>query len=78
MNEQRYPTSRGHVKVQYRRQPNFLERLGSSLVGSVLGFLLVVGACVLLFWNEVGSVCVFTAKHLSSSVSRVAACTRMM
>ena len=53
MNEQRYPTSRGHVKVQYRRQPNFLERLGSSMVGSVLGLLLVVGACVLLFWNEV-------------------------
>lgn len=45
--------SAGHVQVSYRRAPNFLQRIGGSLVGSVFGVFLVMGACVLLFWNEV-------------------------
>ena len=43
----------GHIRVRYRREPNFLERIGSSFVGSIIGVFVVVGACVLLFWNEV-------------------------
>ncbi len=53
MYETRYPSPGGHVKVGYKRVPNFLERLGSSMVGSVIGLILVAGACALLFWNEV-------------------------
>lgn len=47
------PPSHGHTRVSYRREPNFLQRVGNSLVGSVIGLLMVGGACVLLFWNEV-------------------------
>lgn len=45
--------SAGHVRVTYRRTPNFLERVGGSVVGSLVGGLLIMGACFLLFLNEV-------------------------
>ena len=50
-----YPSSplHGHTRVSYRREPNFLQRVGNSLVGSVIGVMLVAGACIMLFWNEV-------------------------
>lgn len=48
--------SRGHVRVSHRRAPNFLERVGNSMVGSVVGVFVVLGACCLLFWNEGRSV----------------------
>lgn len=50
-----YPPSpsHGHTRVSYRREPNFLQRVGNSLVGSVIGVVLVAGACIMLFWNEV-------------------------
>jgi len=47
------PPSHGHTRVSYRREPNFLQRVGNSLVGSVIGVVLVAGACIMLFWNEV-------------------------
>jgi len=31
---------------------SWLERLGQSFAGMVVGFLLIIGSCVLLFWNE--------------------------
>ena len=45
--------SPGHTRVSYRRAPNFLERVGGSLCGSIVGVFLIAGACILLFLNEV-------------------------
>jgi hypothetical protein len=48
--------SPGHTRVSYRRAPNFLERLGGSMCGSVVGLGLIAAACILLFLNEGRSV----------------------
>ena len=45
--------SSGHTRVSYKRAPNFLERLGGSMCGSIVGLFLIAGACALLFLNEV-------------------------
>lgn len=43
-----------HTKVRYERNPGFLERVGGSLVGILVGLALILIGCALLFWNEVG------------------------
>ena len=43
----------GHTRVSYRRAPNFLERVGGSFCGSLVGLGLIAAACILLFLNEV-------------------------
>lgn len=45
--------SSGHTRVSYRRAPNFFERLGGSVCGSIVGLFLIAAACILLFLNEV-------------------------
>ena len=42
-----------HTRVRYERNPGFLERIGGSLAGILVGIVLIVAGCVLLFWNEV-------------------------
>ena len=42
-----------HTRVHYTRNPSFLERVGNSLCAAVFGFIIVVGAFPLLYWNEV-------------------------
>ena len=42
-----------HTRVSYERNPGFLERIGGSLVGILVGLVLITAGCVLLFWNEV-------------------------
>lgn len=51
--------SSGHVRVNYKRAPNFLERVGGSVCGSCIGLGLIVVSCVLLFLNEVCTICKF-------------------
>lgn len=41
-----------HTRVTYRRNPNFLERVGNSLVGVLVGLAMLLAASALLFWNE--------------------------
>ena len=41
------------VRVTYESPPNFLARLGNSCVGILVGLVVVIGGCTLLFWNEV-------------------------
>ena len=43
-----------HTRVSYERNRGFLERIGGSLVGILVGLVLITAGCVLLFWNEVG------------------------
>lgn len=43
----------GRTRVTYQRNPNFLERVGGSLVGILVGIVLLVVGSGLLFWNEV-------------------------
>lgn len=45
--------SSGHVRVNYKRAPNFLERVGGSICGSCVGVGLIIASCFLLFLNEV-------------------------
>ncbi|KAL5479125.1 hypothetical protein EMCRGX_G022607 [Ephydatia muelleri] len=40
------------VRVTYESPPNFLARLGNSCVGILVGLVVVIGGCTLLFWNE--------------------------
>lgn len=42
-----------HTRVTYRRNPGFLERIGQSLIGILVGIVLLIVASCLLFWNEV-------------------------
>ncbi|XP_078309391.1 transmembrane protein 43-like isoform X1 [Crassostrea virginica] len=69
-----YPNAPGHhmeshTRVSYRRNPGFLERIGQSLVGVLVGIALLIGASCLLFWNEGRAV--KTAKSLDEGLSRV-------
>jgi len=41
------------TRVTYRKNPNFIERIGSSLAGIVVGIALIGVSCYLTFWNEV-------------------------
>ncbi|XP_045165127.2 transmembrane protein 43-like [Mercenaria mercenaria] len=60
---------RGRTRVTYQRNPGFFERIGGSLVGILVGLvLLVVGSC-LLFWNEGRAV--QTAKSLDEGLNMV-------
>ena len=45
--------SSGHVRVSHKRAPNYLERVGGSACGSLVGLGLIAVACFLLFLNEV-------------------------
>lgn len=45
--------SSGHVRVSYKREPNFLQRVGGSMCGSVIGLGLIAVSCLILFTNEV-------------------------
>ena len=45
--------SSGHVRVSHKRAPNYLERVGGSACGSLVGLGLIAVACLLLFLNEV-------------------------
>ena len=58
----------GHTRVSYKRAPNFLERVGGSLCGSVIGLFLIAGACILLFLNEVGARALSLHERPSTSV----------
>lgn len=58
-----------HTRVSYRRNPNFCERIGNSLVGILVGIVLLFVACALLFWNEGRAV--QTAKSLEEGLSAV-------
>ncbi|XP_071123741.1 transmembrane protein 43-like [Mytilus edulis] len=58
-----------HTRVSYRRNPNFFERIGNSLVGILVGIALLVVASGLLFWNEGRAV--QTAKSLDEGLSIV-------
>jgi hypothetical protein len=42
-----------YTRVTYRDNPGFCERVKNSLVGIVVGLVLIVVASGLLFWNEV-------------------------
>lgn len=55
-----------HTQVRYERNPGFLERVGSSLVGILVGLVLIVAGCVLIFWNEGRAV--QTAKSLDEGL----------
>lgn len=41
------------TRVTYRKNPNFLERIGSSLAGILVGIALLGVSSYLIFWNEV-------------------------
>ena len=41
------------TRVTYRKNPNFIERIGNSLAGIVIGIGLISVSCYLIFWNEV-------------------------
>ena len=70
-----YAMGGSHTRVSYRRAPNFLERVGSSLCGSVVGIFLIFGACILLFFNEVATLThSLTNKHTLTRC-RVVRCT---
>ena len=43
------------TRVTYRKNPNFIERIGNSLAGIVIGIGLLGVSCYLIFWNEVRS-----------------------
>ncbi|XP_034308124.2 transmembrane protein 43 isoform X2 [Magallana gigas] len=58
-----------HTRVTYRRNAGFLERIGQSLIGILVGIGLLIGASVLLFWNEGRAV--KTAKSLDEGLSKV-------
>ncbi|KAK3101722.1 hypothetical protein FSP39_005826 [Pinctada imbricata] len=58
-----------HTRVTYRRNPGFLERVGNSLVGILVGIVLLIGSSALLFWNEGRAV--RTAKSLDEGLSLV-------
>jgi len=45
-------SARDGESVTVEESSSWLGRLGKSLVGIVFGVLLVIVACVLLFWNE--------------------------
>ena len=47
--------SSGHVRVSYSREPNFLQRVGGSMCGSVIGLGLIAVSCLILFTNEVSA-----------------------
>ena len=44
---------RGRTHVSYQTNPNFCERIGSSLAGILVGIVFLVLATGLVFWNEV-------------------------
>ncbi|XP_071082598.1 transmembrane protein 43-like [Haliotis cracherodii] len=77
MYRQYYPDAPGmhnmpgnsHTSTTYRRNPNFCERIGNSLVGIVVGFILIFVASWLLFWNEGRAV--QTARSLEEGLSIV-------
>ncbi|KAL3853724.1 hypothetical protein ACJMK2_017242 [Sinanodonta woodiana] len=58
-----------HRTTTYRRNPGFLERIGSSLVGILVGLALLLIASALLFWNEGRAV--QTAKSLDEGMNMV-------
>ncbi|XP_056001007.1 transmembrane protein 43-like isoform X2 [Ostrea edulis] len=58
-----------HTRVTYRRNPGFLERIGQSLIGILVGIVLLIVASCLLFWNEGRAV--KTAKSLDEGLSKV-------
>src|SRR5260370_2728639 len=39
-------------EVTETQETSWLQRVGQSFAGVIFGILLIVGACVLLFWNE--------------------------
>lgn len=57
------------VRVSYQRNPNFLERIGSSLAGILVGLVLLLISSGLLFWNEGRAV--QTAKSLQEGLQMV-------
>ena len=44
----------GRTRIRYERTPGFLDRVGGSCVGILIGGVLLFGSTILLFWNEVG------------------------
>ena len=44
-----------HTRVNYRQNAGFLERIGNSLVGILIGTVILIVASGLLFWNEVNT-----------------------
>ena len=42
-----------HTTVSYRRDPGYFERVGGSFCGIFVGFLLLLAAFPVLFFNEV-------------------------
>lgn len=57
------------TRVTYRKNPNFLERIGSSLAGILVGIALIGVSCYLIFWNEGRAV--QTAKSLEEGLNSV-------
>lgn len=45
-------TESGGDSVVEETSKSWLQRIGESVMGVVIGFALVIGSCVLLFWNE--------------------------
>lgn len=58
-----------HTRTTYRRNATFCERIGQSLVGILVGLLLLGVASFLLFWNEGRAV--QTAKSLEEGLNAV-------
>jgi hypothetical protein len=59
--------SRDQVTVEESR--SWLQRVGQSFVGVIFGILLIIGSCILLFWNEGRAVT--TARSLSEGAGLV-------
>eukprot|EP00111_Clytia_hemisphaerica_P021291 TCONS_00062672-protein len=55
--------------VSYRRNPGYFERVGSSMCGTIFGFILLVVAFPVLFYNEGRAV--QTAKSLDEGLKQV-------
>ncbi|XP_041349268.1 transmembrane protein 43-like [Gigantopelta aegis] len=74
MYRQQYPGDPGmhnmggnsHTRVSYRHNPTFFERIGNSLVGILVGLVILTGASCLVFWNEGRAV--QTAKSLDEGL----------
>lgn len=62
---------RGRTRVTYQRNPGFLERVGNSLAGILVGLALLIVSSGLLFWNEGRAV--QTAKSLDEGLRSVVA-----
>lgn len=63
-----------HTRVSYRRNPNFFERIGNSLVGILVGIALLVVASGLLFWNEVCADKFYKCVHVIDIIVKEQSC----